>query len=152
MSVVISAPKMPTSRSTTNDQESYEFDHSKIKLDSESNKGNVRNLTYLYNSGVGYNVPVEIFHTTAVRPAAVRTDIGFGGQYVETDSVTGRSRAIGKRSWGLWTIQPAGLLDLTSDLLACDLESLVSLWRTAVTAGVANATVIQKVMDAGRIW
>lgn len=153
MSVVISGgSKLPSSRTSANDQESYEFDQSKIGLDSETNTNGVRNLVYLYNSGVGENAPLNIFQNTAVRSNSVRTEVSLSGPYFEADSVSGRTTALAKRSWGIWTIQPAGVLDLTAAVLQKDFECLVSLWRTSVASGVADALRFQQTLDAGRFW
>jgi len=150
MSVTYTAPKAPAAR-TSIDLDLYLIDPTKVAVDKETNIGNTRNITYLYDAGTAPNVPLNLFENRQARGSSLRTEVGLNGPYLETDSVSGRSKAVASRSWGLWTVQPAGLLELTPAVVQRDLELLISLWFTSVTSGVADTGKIQKLMDGARL-
>lgn len=152
MSVSISSPGMPAIRSTTLDLELFQADQTLLAHDRDETKEGNRSIIYDYNVGTSFNTPREVRHSTTSRANSLRTEISLAGPYVSTDSVTGKTTPIANRTWGIYTIQPVGVLELTPALLQGDLEFVFSLFFPSVASGAASDATIKKILAGSRIW
>jgi hypothetical protein len=151
MSISYSRQKMPASR-TDLALKQFMANRAVIRKFSEEVSGNSQNMLYRYNDGVDANVPLTIFHKRTARAGTLRTDIGFKSPYLKVNSISGESVPTVERQFGMWFLQPTGLLELTAADLQADAEFGFSLLYTGATSGVTDLATYAVILGGGSIF
>jgi hypothetical protein len=150
MAITITTPGMPSARTTTLDLELFQADQTLLSKNTDSTKDGARTIVFDYNAGVGLNSKRQVRHTTTTTANTRRTEISLSGAYVRSDSVSGVDTPSALRTWGIYTIQPLTVFELTPAHLQVDLEFVFSLFFPSVSSGAASDAFIKKLMTGSR--
>lgn len=151
MTVTIKPAKLAASTSDVN-LDMYLMDHSKIgdKVRTQPNATTTA-YNYAYLTGTDLGARVGLYHNIALSKASVENTIGYGGNFLATDSETGLVSVMGPWSARLVMRHPSQMY-VTDVHLAQISQGLFSLLMPSFASGVPSAAIWQRILEGNSAW